>query len=71
MSMARTKKNPAAHRRVYARMFKLANGAAFCIKPSTERELKRWIDSHSEDCAYLSKRMIIRGKLYKKMPRVP
>jgi hypothetical protein len=71
MSNARTKNNPPAHRHIYARMFRLANGTATCIKPSTEREVRRWIDSHAEDCAFLKAACVVRGKAYKRFPRVP
>lgn len=71
MSRERTTDNPPAHRRIYARMFRLAGNSATCIKPATERELSRWIDSHREDCAFIAKRCVIRGKKYAQLPRVP
>lgn len=71
MAPHRTRKNPPAHQRVYARMFKLANRSALCIRPSTEREVARWVASHKKDCAFLSKGMTIRGRKYKTVPRVP
>lgn len=70
MEWKRTAKNPLSHRRKYARMFRMANLSAICIKPSTEREVSRWIASHREDCAFLSQECVIRGKRYKRTPKV-
>lgn len=70
MTPERTRANPPAHRRIYAQMFRLANGTAFCIKPSTERELARWAAAHVEDCKFISGTCRIRGRVYKRIPRV-
>lgn len=71
MAPSRTKHNPRSHQRIYSRMFRLAHGTALCIRPSTEREVRRWIESHEKDCAFLCSACTIRGKRYRSFPRVP
>jgi hypothetical protein len=71
MSMQRTKDNPPDHRKVYAIAYKLAQEHAHYVRPSTEREISRWIQSHPEDMEFAMPNCMIRGKRYKKFPKVP
>lgn len=71
MSMERTTENPPAHRRIYARMYRLLQKHAHFVRPATEREVSRWADSHKKDMAFARKACVIRGRKYAKLPRVP
>lgn len=71
MSWERTKKNPLPDRRVYLRMFKMIQPTLHYIRPATERDVSRWASSHKKDWPFASKVCLIRGKRYRKFPRVP
>lgn len=62
MSWERTAANPHSHRVIYRRLYKQAQRGALYIRPSTKRDLDRWIDSHQKDMAFAKRERLIQGR---------
>jgi hypothetical protein len=62
MSWTRTAGNPAEHRRIYRRLYQLAQEHGHYVRASTLREIARWAGSHEKDwaLAQLSYRALVK-----------